>query len=40
VYAVENKWGQQGWTWVDLLQVDENLFADALSSAYTEVQNK
>ncbi|RYY90005.1 MAG: MmcQ/YjbR family DNA-binding protein [Chitinophagaceae bacterium] len=37
IYPVPNKWGKQGWTNVDLLQVDVELFADALRKAYCAV---
>jgi len=40
VYPVDNKWGLQGWTWVDLSDVDEDLMADALASAYDNVKGK
>lgn len=40
IYPVANKWGQQGWTTVELNSVGEDLLADALTSAYCEVAPK
>lgn len=37
VYPVDNKWGKQGWTYIELQQVEEALLEDALSIAYCEV---
>jgi hypothetical protein len=37
---VPNKWGKQGWTFIDLNSVDEALFVDALTTAYCEVAPK
>jgi predicted DNA-binding protein (MmcQ/YjbR family) len=34
ISAVDNKWGKQGWTFVDLNRVNSDLFVDALTSAY------
>ena len=36
-YAVPNKWGQQGWTFVELKKVKKEIFSDALMAAYCEV---
>ena len=40
IYPVNNKWGKQGWTWVEMRQVNEKLFVDALTTAYCEVAPK
>jgi predicted DNA-binding protein (MmcQ/YjbR family) len=37
VYAVNNKWGKQGWTMVELSKVSKRLFNSALTAAYCEV---
>ena len=37
VYAVPNKWGKQGWTFIQLEDVHPDLFADAITTAYCEV---
>lgn len=40
IYPVDNKWGKQGWTLVELLKVRKTLFADALKAAYNTVAPK
>jgi predicted DNA-binding protein (MmcQ/YjbR family) len=40
IYPVDNKWGKQGWTFIELSKVDNDLFLDALSSAYCQVAPK
>lgn len=40
IYPVDNKWGKQGWTLVDMRKVRKDLFADALTTAYCEVAPK
>jgi hypothetical protein len=37
IFPVDNKWGKQGWTLVDLKKVQIKLFVDALTTAYCEV---
>ena len=37
VYAVPNKWGKQGWTFIQLDDVHPDLFTDAATTAYCEV---
>jgi len=37
IYAVDNKWGKQGWTMVEMQDVHNDLFSDALTLAYCEV---
>lgn len=40
IYPVDNKWGKQGWTLIELKKVRKDLFADALMTAYCEVAPK
>lgn len=40
IYAVDNKWGQQGWTIVELDTVSEKLLEKLLIAAYCEVAPK
>jgi hypothetical protein len=40
IYPVDNKWGKQGWTLVELNTVHPDLFKDALTEAYREVAPK
>jgi hypothetical protein len=40
IYPVPNKWGQQGWTFVELTRVREKMLVDALTTAYKEVAPK
>ncbi|MBX2971116.1 MAG: MmcQ/YjbR family DNA-binding protein [Cyclobacteriaceae bacterium] len=37
IYPVDNKWGKQGWTLVELKKVRSRVFSDALTTAYCEV---
>lgn len=37
IYPVPNKWGKQGWTFIELKKVHKDVFADALTTAYCEV---
>jgi len=37
IFPVENKWAKQGWTFVEMEKVHEDLFLDALTTAYCEV---
>lgn len=37
IYPVDNKWGKQGWTLLELRKVRKDLFTDALTTAYCEV---
>ncbi|MBC7887384.1 MAG: MmcQ/YjbR family DNA-binding protein [Ferruginibacter sp.] len=37
IYPVNNKWGKQGWTFVELQQVKKTILKDILSKAYTSV---
>lgn len=40
IYPVPNKWGQQGWTQVDLAKIQEEMLLDALETAYCGVAPK
>lgn len=40
IFPVDNKWGNQGWTLIDMKKVHNNLFIDALTTAYCEVAPK
>jgi hypothetical protein len=37
IYPVPNKWGQQGWTFINLEKVLEETLTDALETAYKTV---
>lgn len=37
IYPVPNKWGKQGWTLINLKNINEALFLDALTTAYQHV---
>lgn len=37
IYPVDNKWGKQGWTLIEMKTVSTTLFSDALATAYCEV---
>lgn len=36
IYPVDNKWGKQGWTLIEMKQVRKNIFIDALTTAHCE----
>jgi predicted DNA-binding protein (MmcQ/YjbR family) len=40
IFPVPNKWGKQGWTYVNLEKVPKDMFVDALTTAYCEVAPK
>ncbi|ANE52318.1 MmcQ/YjbR family DNA-binding protein [Flavisolibacter tropicus] len=40
IYPVNNKWGKQGWTLIEMNKVNKDLFSDALTCAYCEVAPK
>jgi hypothetical protein len=40
IYPVPNAWGKQGWTFVELARVRNDMFKDALATAYQEVAGK
>lgn len=37
IFPVDNKWGKQGWTLIEMTKVRKELFVDALTTAYCEV---
>ena len=39
IYPVENKWGKQGWTAINLKKARKNMLKDALTTAYNQVAN-
>ena len=40
INPLQNAWGKQGWTMIDLKKVRKTLFRDALQTAYCEVAPK
>jgi predicted DNA-binding protein (MmcQ/YjbR family) len=40
VFPVDHQWGKQGWTLIEMNKVREELFIDALTTAYCEVAPK
>lgn len=40
IFPVNNKWGKQGWTLVEMSKVQRDLFVDVLETAYCEVAPK
>lgn len=40
IFPVDNKWGEQGWTLVEMNNVRQELFIAALTTAYCEVAPK
>lgn len=40
IFPVDNKWGKQGWTLIEMSQVRKELFIDALTTAYCELAPK
>ena len=40
IYPVDNKWGKQGWTLIEMNKVNKGLFKDALTTAYCEIAPK
>ncbi|MBL7849597.1 MAG: MmcQ/YjbR family DNA-binding protein [Cyclobacteriaceae bacterium] len=40
IYPVNNKWGKQGWTLIEMHNVNKDLFTDALTTAYCTVAPK
>ncbi|PBQ32605.1 hypothetical protein CNR22_12765 [Sphingobacteriaceae bacterium] len=39
IYPIPNKWGKQGWTFIELKKVRKDLFADMIACSYKEVSN-
>ena len=40
IYPVPNKWGLQGWTYIDLTKIKKAMLVDALNTAYAEAAPK
>jgi YjbR len=40
IYPIPNKWGKQGWTFINLKMIPKKMFIDALTTAYNEVAFK
>jgi predicted DNA-binding protein (MmcQ/YjbR family) len=40
IFPVDNKWGKQGWTQIEMGKVHNDLFVDALTTSYCEVAPK
>ena len=40
IYPVPNKWGNQGWTYIDLKKVRKDMLFDALNTAYNGIKEK
>ncbi len=40
IFPVSNKWGQQGWTFINLKKIRKDMLTDALTTAYCEVAPK
>jgi predicted DNA-binding protein (MmcQ/YjbR family) len=40
IYPVNNKWGKQGWTLVELNKVPKDMLVDILTTAYNQVTSK
>lgn len=40
IYPVPNKWGKQGWTFVELDKVHPDILVDALTTAYCSIAPK
>lgn len=38
IYPVPNKWGQQGWTLIELKKVRKQIFKEALNKAYSGIR--
>lgn len=34
IFPVDNSWGKQGWTLIEMNKVDKEVFVDALTTAY------
>jgi predicted DNA-binding protein (MmcQ/YjbR family) len=37
IYPVNNKWGKQGWTLIEMYKVNTNVYIDAVTTSYCEV---
>ncbi|MEP7259495.1 MAG: MmcQ/YjbR family DNA-binding protein [Flavitalea sp.] len=40
IYPVPNKWGNQGWTFIELNKIEKEMLLDALTTAFCSVAPK
>ncbi len=40
IYPVKNKWGKNGWTFIDLTKIGKKLLGEMLATAFNEVNKK
>lgn len=40
IFPVDNKWGKQGWTFIEMKKIKKDLFSEILNAAYCEVAPK
>ena len=40
IFPVPNKWGKQGWTYINLAKIRNEMLTDALTTAYNTVASK
>ena len=40
IFPVDNKWGKQGWTLIEMSKIKKQLFIDAVTTAYCETAPK
>jgi len=40
IFPVPNKWGKQGWTFINLAKIKKQMLTDALTTAYCEAAPK
>lgn len=40
IYPLANKWGKQGWTFIEMRKIRKDLFTDAITTAYCTVAPK
>lgn len=40
IYPIPNKWGKQGWTFIELQKIRKDMLKDILTQAYCEVAPK
>lgn len=40
IFPIPNKWGKQGWTFIEMKKVRKEIFLDAMTTAYCEVAPK
>ena len=40
IFPVDNKWGKQGWTLIEMKKVRKDIFIDAITTAYCQVAPK